>query len=1078
MINKRDITKKIYTRLGFSTKKEFNDFIRANELSLDQYDTIDALESDIKIFKMLDEVPAQAEEQIALREYKEEKEGKLADIEVRPMEELVTAAMNPQTDGVNISVAELRQIIRDYKKIDGHRAVIFINNEGYSLSDRFREQLMKNLTATTPLTTQGSDPEIISFMINNIEDARNIQFVIMPNNPRKTESGTQGQKRVFTRGDGEFFRWSLNYKNMDLSELGIFHSYDLKNYQDNCFIVALRANGVPETDIQRVKQYITDRSVRTRDLTELATELGRKIVLHKHTPIQPLIKKYGPDNDLPPIEIALADSHYFIYKTMPYNLWAVKNYEEIKDIRDWNKISMIRGENKKGQPMYKREPKFTDSLSIVTELLKTPGALTEYSVADGINAGIYYDKVNEESKTAILDVQTEKIKKKKKKKPVQVSVTYFDTETVTDGDVHIPYMVCAVYRNSDRKKSFIGRDSPRQFLESLTSRNNLVIAHNLRYDVQFLLPFLSDIVNMIKTGNKIRALEATYYGRIIKFIDSYSFISCKLSKFTEMFKFSAKKEVMPYGVYTTDNTLINQGKIPIADALQHLKPEEHEAFMNNINEWKLSDGKTFDHIEYSKQYCLIDCDVLKQGYETFRSWMLEATTIDIDDMISIPQLSNNFGEMKSVYTGCHKLRGSCNAFIQKCVYGGRVMTSENKMWRVNKRVQDFDAVSLYPSAMFRLGGFLKGEPKILTDDQKNIETLSGFDGYFIEIDITDVKINRKFPLLSQKNDDGIRQYSNDVRGIYHVDKVTLEDLIKYQGITFRVVRGYYFNEGRNFKLKEFIDFLFQQRKIKKQEGNPIETVYKLMANSFYGKTIMKPIEDKYVFRKTEEEYHRYWSQNYNTIREVNRIGDEKNFCYLFKEKKPIIDHISMPHCGVEVLSMSKRIMNEVMVTAEDNNLDIFYQDTDSIHIIEEHVEILAQKYKEMYGRDLIGSNLGQFHCDFQFPGIDKGEIPVSIRSVFCGKKSYIDILEGLVDGQKKIIEHMRMKGIMAPAIRDKAIEEDKTVEQLYIDLFNQVEKTFDLSKYCLFKYNKDMTTSNNASFKRTVSFTGDQVTVG
>ena len=57
-------------------------------------------------------------------------------------------------------------------------------------------------------------------------------------------------------------------------------------------------------------------------------------------------------------------------------------------------------------------------------------------------------------------------------------------------------------------------------------------------------------------------------------------------------------------------------------------------------------------------------------------------------------------------------------------------------------------------------------------------------------------------------------------------------------------------------------------------------------------------------------------------------------------------------------------MNEVMCLAEDLNIKIYYQDTDSMHIEKDKLELLNNKFKLIYGRDLIGKNLGQFHNDF------------------------------------------------------------------------------------------------------------------
>ena len=57
-----------------------------------------------------------------------------------------------------------------------------------------------------------------------------------------------------------------------------------------------------------------------------------------------------------------------------------------------------------------------------------------------------------------------------------------------------------------------------------------------------------------------------------------------------------------------------------------------------------------------------------------------------------------------------------------------------------------------------------------------------------------------------------------------------------------------------------------------------------------------------------------------------------------------MSHYNYCHCGVEILSMSKRIMNEVMCSAEDLDLEIFYQYTDSMHIKYEEVPILTKDF--------------------------------------------------------------------------------------------------------------------------------------
>ena len=111
------------------------------------------------------------------------------------------------------------------------------------------------------------------------------------------------------------------------------------------------------------------------------------------------------------------------------------------------------------------------------------------------------------------------------------------------------------------------------------------------------------------------------------------------------------------------------------------------------------------------------------------------------------------------------LNGVVREFIQKCMVGGRTMTRENKKWKVDLDLDDFDAVSLYPSAMDRLGGYLQGCPKILETNGKTQEQLrseiNNYDGFFIECVVKKVGIHRQFPLLSVV-EDGIRNFTKDI----------------------------------------------------------------------------------------------------------------------------------------------------------------------------------------------------------------------------------------------------------------------------------------------------------------------------
>ena len=61
-------------------------------------------------------------------------------------------------------------------------------------------------------------------------------------------------------------------------------------------------------------------------------------------------------------------------------------------------------------------------------------------------------------------------------------------------------------------------------------------------------------------------------------------------------------------------------------------------------------------------------------------------------------------------------------------------------------------------------------------------------------------------------------------------------------------------------------------------------------------------------------------------------------------------------------------MNEVMWLAEALDVKIFYQDTDSMHINYDEVEILTKGFKAKSGRDLVGKKMRRFYIGFEMDG--------------------------------------------------------------------------------------------------------------
>lgn len=665
--------------------------------------------------------------------------------------------------------------------------------------------------------------------------------------------------------------------------------------------------------------------------------------------------------------------------------------------------------------------------------------------------------------------------------------TEIDTagKTITKSK-HIPYCICYVDDQNNQHK-FKGPNCIVDCLNTFDGRYR-IYCHNMKYEIQFIFKHLTTLPDKnnslsVSRGNGTYYQAKGYYQNPVTqvyselfFKDSYKLISQPLSKFGKIFQLQVSKDICPYDLYTIDN--IFKETESISKALQYIKPEDKEQFKRNVTKYQTGPDE-FKHIDYSVDYCILDCIVTKQGVEKFREWIYRVTLLDIHDLLTIASVAHNYFIETGCYNNCYKISNVPRHFIQRCVVGGRVMCRDNTKQRVKGKIQDFDAVSLYPSAMYRigqLGGFLQGKPILLQPEQLNLAYLNQQSGYFIEIQVTETKTDLHMPLLSTKDDDGIRTFTNqsiedDPINIY-VDKFQFEDLIKFQEIEYTIIRGYSFNSGRNNTICSVIQKLFNERLYHKgkhdkngnplppnqhRTKNPIETVYKLMMNSSYGKTIQRAYDTKTSVIKGHEPYLKQITDKYFDIKTIESI--EGSDIYIFDMHSSVNQHFSLPHVGSEILAMSKRIMNEVICTAEEEKIPIWYTDTDSMHINHDDIPTLELKFESKYQRKLIGKTLGQFHSDFDS---DKGTVLYSIELIALTKKVYIDKLL-LSNNQHDY--HIRMKGISKDAIL--AINQDPM--KIYEDLYNGLKISFNLcANRPVFEFKKGMGVNKVTTFIREI----------
>lgn len=942
----------------------------------------------------------------------------------------------------------------------------------------------------------------------------------------KRNIGREIKNKIYVDNGGSFYKYKINDKfNQNLPLVKKLERYqifeDLNNpaFNENCLVYAMRqTNLFSEAILNNMRTTCIDRHISKKGLQEFGEMYDIKFNVVKYRPdtnkfediTQGKNKFFGSvKDDAFKIKLALIEKHYILNEDVKgVSTFYLKNYDNIEatcqDMTQEEKFKIVKksnGKYKQDKSMY-HEMKSYDFVKFMTsdnkkwvfdDLCHLRNNLYEFNLSEIKDLNNFSDK----------DFKAFELQENKE---IEISKIYFaDTETDTSGPHHVAF--CIAYAEQDEIdnnfniidehqeiKFEFGRDCLTRFLDNIEN-NSLVYFHNLGYDIR---QFNEYIINKECCKNtKVMNAEIIYKGKKIYFKDTLSIVSMKLADFPKSFNLDCgQKEMFPYKYYTFENfeKLNNLGVISEAGKQELKHNWNQKIFEENLNKLGIAADGKFNMVEYVKFYCCQDVRILKQGFQKFRKMCWESLKIDVNKTLTAPSLANQYftREIYKKIPDYYLYGGIVRAFIQKAVYGGRCMTRLNKRWSVNEELADFDAVSLYPSAMKRLY-CVKGKPEVLKPEELNttylLNNTCGEDEqpnknkpistYVVEIQITNINKHLAFPCVvykdketnTNKNDDGEIAIGKTAV----VDNITLEDWIKYNGLECEVIRGYKWTGEKSFLIRDIIQNLHLLRCEYKKTKNPLQLVIKLIMNSAYGKMIQKPIT-------TTTEFKRHHTKIFN--KKLGEYVDDYPLAkYLIKNSAKIICYTQVNKnlsaikvgqqidtfytntlLGVQILSMSKRIMNEVMCTAEDIGIKIYYQDTDSMHIQKNKIDDLAKEYKKRFGRELIGKNLGQFHNDF-----DEVENGYAYKSIFVGKKMYVDMLK---NEENKQGIHYRMKGVNLDCVKLYAEENNLSIFDIYNKLYNGEEITFDLlkAKPC-FKMCDNQTVINLKAFDRSIKAT-------
>ena len=866
----------------------------------------------------------------------------------------------------------------------------------------------------------------------------------------------------------------------------------IEELDDCCFIYALKMTKLFTEDIlNKMRLRIRNRYLSNKHIDEICREYKIHIKLHyldDETTIGNKNKKIGcnykrfigvtEEAASYKIDMNIYKKHYFLEEATPFSKYYIKN---IKTELECNFDKEIRHQR------YYKSRYFCKSSELVRTLMKNDYFVPityahymtlctefyKYQDDKDINYDLDYDP---KFCTMLLEE-----KKHKEKSTENRQVFFADFECDVSGDYHRPFLCVVQSEDGSETKIFREGSCGEQLLDYLPDKS-ITYFHNLAYDFRMFARY--GVEETIFKGTRCLKAVIGWKDKMLFFKDSLALFSCKVSQLPSMFGLEGvEKELFPYKYYTytqlaeKETTITKDGKSidtslgVIKDAgkyeIQPWGEVEYQQFNENIDRIGARvNNDYFDMYKYAEFYCTQDVRILRESFNVFREGFKKDFNIDVINFISISSLANEVFNQNVYYPNkqLYKVGGHVRHFLSKAVYGGRCMCAYNKKWHVKKNLCDYDAVSLYPSAMARLWT-VEGIPKVIEDWQLNMDFLSKQSAYVVEIKITAVHKHYPFPLIVQKID-GLNVNTDEITEPINVvvDNIFLEDLINFQQIEFEFIKGYYWDGKRDYRIQDEIKKIFQKRVDYKKQKNPLQQLYKLIMNSCYGKTIEKPVEKDIKYIKGDQETDRYIVKNYNKIVEIVDLMDSD--IHGIKEIVPIDNHFNFSLLGIQVLSMSKRIMNEVMCLAYDIGCRIYYQDTDSMHIVHEDLEKLEKAFEEKYHRPLKGTNLGQFHSDFtSFNG--REDVQCAVESLFLMKKMYIDKLL-LSDNTYDYM--FRGKGLTVKSILNLAKDKyNNDLMTLYNDLYNGKKLTFDLAKgQTCFKMTKDLAVANLSSFPRKI----------
>lgn len=209
---------------------------------------------------------------------------------------------------------------------------------------------------------------------------------------------------------------------------------------------------------------------------------------------------------------------------------------------------------------------------------------------------------------------------------------------------------------------------------------------------------------------------------------------------------------------------------------------------------------------------------------------------------------------------------------------------------------------------------------LFTNEQTESNDNRYISAFVILIHVVNIKKERKLPLIYNKE-----KYVNECCYIT-VDNILLEDLIKYQNITYKIAYGYVWKTTRDHSIRRI--------SINDHIRYP-DLMIKL--GDQYMKKISIESSESFI-----ENYKYYICDSFNDDDKyvtfiLNKLTDDEYINCLF---------------DLQVLNMARHILNKYIYLAEDIKVNLYFDDNGDLYLTKKQFNRYKKKFEKLYRVDL------------------------------------------------------------------------------------------------------------------------------